>query len=123
MLFALLGGRTQADLSSTNPYVHPTAHTIEPQQPSSDHSSGTSWLSANLAYPSDLTPACFLSSENMSNLNQVDPTIHPDELTMSAAELWARLQTFYEPTPVFWGQQGQLGKDGFAEMGNVGGLF
>lgn len=107
MLFALLGG--QVDQKGVSPtqgqLMQPTLH--QPPIPQ---------LKPDLVQGGFTEP--FDTGEWPINPSMALPVVDPAPLShnpdvaedlarvenMSPTELWARLQTFYEPTPVYWGQ-------------------
>lgn len=111
MLFALLGGQVdQKAVSPTQgPLMQPALHQelpVPPPNPTAMHQNG------NLAEPFDANNWPIPDVQMALPVVNPDPSSHNPDVEegevrvedLSSTELWARLQTFYEPTPAYWGQ-------------------
>lgn len=126
MLFALLGGRIESPtfpIDQTQPQSQALTQTSSQVQvqdqvhPEANYHPQSHPSQLDVTWKAD--PAIQYSQQDYSYAIQAaaggyDHFVPETTETISAMEIWNRLQTFYEPTPAFWGM---------GEAGHVGGMY
>jgi len=113
MLFALLGGQVDQKTPSPNPHQGLLTQTPlhdSPQITLNPIPGGIGDPFRSLAWQMSNPPPFPMGSHYMEADRSVED--------LSATELWGRLQTFYEPSPAYWSQNGFV--DFQSALGSMG---